>query len=183
MEFFNISVFFELYGLPATLIAIFVSIVVFLIEKFLVKKDSFKKIKGLILFSSACVINFLYNAIFVLGYLSFDQKSISSTFICGSISLAVSSIITSIINGKSGKLIKTTFILEKLLVDFVPNENLSATAIAISALLEGISEKQVSKENLFAIKEVLKSNVKDLTDNEIDEIVNKIVAQINTPKI
>lgn len=97
--------------------------------------------------------------------------------------MAVSSIITSIINGKSGKLIKTTFILEKLLVDFVPNENLSATAIAISALLEGISEKQVSKENLFAIKEVLKSNVKDLTDNEIDEIVNKIVAQINTPKI
>lgn len=183
MEFFNISVFFELYGLPATLIAIFVSIVVFLIEKFLIKSDTFKKIKGLILFILACVINFLYNAIFVLGYISFDQESISSTFICGSICLAVSSVINSIINGKSGKLIKTTFVLEKLLVDFVPNENLSATAIAISALLEGITETEISKENLFAIKEVLKTNVKDLKDNEIDEIVNKIVAQINTPKI
>ncbi len=183
MEIFNLTVFFELYGLSASLIAICASILMLIIEKFIPKDCAFKKIKGILLFSLPCVINYFYNAIFVLGYISFDYETISSTFICGSISLAVYSLINGIINGKAGKIVKTTYVLERLLTDFIPTENLSATAIAISALLDGVNKNPIEKENIFAIKEIIKNNVKGANEKEVDDIVNKIVEQINTPKI
>ncbi len=178
MEYVYLKDFFATYSLPTLVIAIIVSIITFILHKFLANKLSLSAL-SYIPFILAIIMYLAYDMIFVCGAFKINVNSIYAGMLCGSMSLVIGGALARIKKGKPLTVSQTVLLIESLLIGFVSSENLTQTATAVDSLIAENEENT----NAESIAEKIKENSIDgFDESEFLRLAKLIITAIFSSK-
>lgn len=135
MNYVYLKDFLENYSLPTLTIAVLVSVIVLIYDKFLSAKSP-KTIRNFLPFVLAIALYFAYNAIFVCRAFVFSADAFSAGILSGSLSVIITSSFYKIKSGKPIAVNAVAIIIESLIAGYVNDSVLSTTANLIGDILD-----------------------------------------------
>ncbi len=178
MEYVYLKDFFATYSLPTLIIALIVSLITFILNKFLSHKLSLSA-RSYLPFIIAIATYLAYDMLFVCKAFKINVNSIYAGTLCGSISLIIGGALARIKKGKPLSVSQTVLLIERLLTGFVQAESLTQTATAVDALLADNEEDA----NADSIAEAIKENSVDgIDESEFIRLAKLIITAICSSK-
>ncbi len=178
MEYVYLTDFFATYSLPALVIALIVSVITFIINKFLADKLP-SSARSYIPFILAIILYLGYDMIFVCNAFVINVNSIYAGMLCGSMSLIIGGALSRIKTGKPLSVSQTVLLIESLLTGYVHNDNLTSTALEVESLIA--DDENGTDEN--GIAQVIKQNSVDgLTESDFIRLSKLIITAIFSNK-
>ncbi len=178
MEYVYLKDFFATYSLPTLVIALIVSVITFIFNRFLSNKLS-KSTRAYLPFIISIALYLAYDMIFVCGEFKINVNSIYAGVLCGSTSLVIGGALARIKTGKPLSVSQTVLLIESILAGFVEAESLSSTATAIEGLIADTEENT----NADSIANAIKENANDSIDeSELIRLAKLIITAIFSSK-
>ena len=178
MEYVYLTDFFATYSLPALIIAVIVSILTFLMNRFLKDKLSLS-LRSYLPFIVAISLYLAYDMIFVCHAFKINANSIYAGMLCGSMSLIIGGALARIRLGKPLSVSQTVLLIESLLIGFVQTENLTSTATTIENLIADTEDDT----NPSVIANAIKLNSVDgIDESEFIRLAKLIITAIFSSK-
>ena len=179
MDFVLIKEFFSCFSLPTLLVAVIVSAISLLCDKFVSDKLSIT-IRHYASFALSVIFYYLYDAIFVLKSFDFTTATLYSGVLSGSLSAIITSLCTRIIKGKSIRVSPTALLIERLIKDLVCEDQLCQVVSMIENILLTCEDEKNSTEQ---VKNLLTKSANNTTDkSQIDDITVLIINSVNSIK-
>ncbi len=178
MEYVYLTDFFATYSLPALLIAVIVSIITFLINRYLSEKLP-KTFCSYLPFLLAIILYLAYDMIFICHAFKINVNSIYAGMLCGSMSLIIGGALARIKKGKPLSVSQTVLLIESLLTGYVISENLSTTASEVESLIAETEEGTNADSIAMTIKE---NSVEGLDENDFIKLAKLIITAIFSSK-
>ncbi len=178
MEYVYLTDFFATYSLPTLIIALTVSIITFIVNKFLASKLSLT-IRSYLPFILSIALYVSYDIIFVSGAFSINLNSLYAGMLCGSMSLIIGGALARIKKGKPLSVSQTVLLIESILTGFVQAESLSRTATDVEGLIADTAENT----DAISIAETIKENsAPDIDESEFLRLAKVIITAIFSAK-
>ncbi len=178
MEYVYLTDFFATYSLPTLIIAVVVSIITFLINRFLSAKLSVST-RSYLPFIISIAMYIAYDMIFVCKAFEINTNSLYAGMLCGSMSLIIGGALARIKKGKPLSVSQTVLLIESILSGFVHNESLTQTATSV----EGLIAETEDATDLDGIANKIKENsVEGIDDGEFIRLAKLIITAIFSSK-
>ncbi len=173
MNFVYLKDFFANYSLPTCVIAIIVSVITFLYDKFLSEKLPIT-IRTYAPFALCVIFYFCYDMIFLTKTFTFRETAFYAGILAGSLSAVILSSINRISRGKPLSLSATALIIESIISGHVAEDKLMNTVLEI--------EKIVKKDDCTheQIVTVLKGQSVDGNDERFVNLSKLIISAVKT---
>ncbi len=178
MEYVYLTDFFATYSLPTLIIALAVSVITFVINKFLANKLS-KAVRSYLPFIISILLYIGYDMIFVSKAFSINVNSLYMGVLCGSMSLIIGGALARIKKGKPLSVSQTVLLIESILTGFVQAENLTKTACSVEELI-GTDEENTSTDNIA--KTIKENSVDGIDEGEFLRLAKLIITAIFSSK-
>ncbi len=174
MEYVYLTDFFATYSLPTLVIAVAVSIITFITNKFLSDKIS-ATARSYLPFILSIAMYLAYDMIFVCNAFKINVNSIYAGMLCGSMSLIIGGALARIKKGKPLSVSQTVLLIESILTGFVQAENLTKTATTVEGLIAPTEDATDTESIASAIKE---NSVEGITEGEFIRLAKLIITAI-----
>ena len=179
MDFVLIKDFFKSFSLPTLIIAVFVSAISILCDKFVGNKIN-STIKHYGAFALSVILYFLYDVVFVLHSFSYRSESLYAGILAGSLSTIISCAITRIIQGKTIRVSATALLIERLIKDFVCEDRLCQVVNMIENIILSSNDENAWEEQ---VKELLTAHSTENVDKtQINDIAVLLINSVNSLK-
>ncbi len=178
MEHVYLTDFFATYSLPTLIIALIVSAITFVINKFLENKLS-KSFRSYLPFIFSITLYVAYDMIFVSKAFSVNVNSLYAGILCGSLSLIIGGALARITKGKPLSVSQTVLLIESILAGFVHAENLNRTATEVENLIADTEENTDADSIANTIKQ---NSVEGIDDSEFLRLAKLIITAIFSTK-
>ena len=180
MNYSFLKNFFTAYGLSAVIIAVICSACTMLLSK-LLKNKLAVQIKTQLPFLLAIIIQFAYDMIFVIHAFELSESAFAAGILSGSLSVIFNSFILRIKDGEFIGLSATALLIEGIIDGIVPESCIAATAMAVESIIAKQSE-EIEKEQLVnEIVSVLKVNMEgEFNEVELRKTARLIVEAVDS---
>ena len=180
MNYAFIGKFFSSYGISTILIALACVGISFALDKLFAGKIKVL-FKSQIPFACALIIQFAYDMIFVSKAFVFTEKAFAAGILSGSLAVIAIASISKIKRGEYIGLSATAILIEGLLDGIVPETCIAATAIALEQIIIDSQEENEQEELIKEIINLIKLNSDTkLSDSELGKIAEMILQSVNS---
>ncbi len=179
MDLAFIKNFFSCYGLPTVIISVITSVCCYgLVAIFKDKYVVF--IKTQLPFLLSIIFHTVYDMIFISKAFVFNEEVIASGILSGSVAIIINSLINKLKRGDMVALSATALLIEGLLEGIVPKSCISMTAVAVENIINDQTADRKKEELIEEITKIVKSYSEDgFTDYEIEKTAELIVQAVS----
>lgn len=179
MDLAFIKDFFTSYGLPTVVIGIISSACCLGITA-IFKDKCAVFIKTQLPFLIAIILQVAYDMIFLSRAFVFNEQAIASGVLSGSLAVIINSLVNKLKRGEMVVLSATALLIEGLLEGIVPKSCISATAVAVENIINDKTADKEKEELIKEITKIVKSYSEDgFTDYEIEKTAELIVQAVS----
>ncbi len=178
MEYVYLTDFFANYSLPTLIIAVVVSIITFLLNRFLSSKLSIGT-RSYLPFIISIAFYLAYDMIFVCKAFEINVNSLYAGMLCGSMSLIIGGALSRIKKGKPLSVSQTVLLIENILTGFVHSENLTQTATSVENL---IAETEDATDADVIAQTIKENSVEGIDESEFIRLAKLIITAIFSAK-